>query len=144
MGMKPHITGRESSKIVTHKVSGLSISEIAKITDRSPDAISQHLELFSGLFEYLENLEEIRRHHSDILFAAENKALNQCVYLLDSDKATLNSSIKAYEAFGKSRRLDSGSPTSINLSFTVPLEVAEVLDIEEPQTDSTSNPMPDK
>lgn len=144
MGMKPHITGRESSKIVTHKVAGLSISEIAKITDRTPDTISQHLELFSGLFDYLENIEEIRKHRGTLAESAELRALNQCVYLLDSDKATLNSSIKAYEAFGKSRRLDSGSPTSISLSFTVPLEVAEVLDIEEPQTDSTSNPMPDK
>jgi len=109
---KPVEVRRKVSKVLDLRARGLSISEIAKVTDLGMTRTKDILREFRPVFNSLDNVEQYQHVRRDLLSATELELLKS---LNDSEKiskSTLNGAAYAFKQVFDARRLESNLSTS--------------------------------
>ena len=114
------LTHKEVTDILTFRVKGLSIREIATLVSRSPASVERVISRNKQLLEAVENAEKYRGARGQLLTAAEGQLLRSMTEGTAIEKATLNQLAYSFTQVLNARRLEedkSTSNTSVQVKF---------------------------
>jgi phage antirepressor YoqD-like protein len=109
---KPVEVRRKVSKVLDLKARGLSISEIAKVTDLGLTRTKEILREFRPVFNSLDDIEKYQHVRRDLLSATELELLKSLNDQEKISKSTLNGTAYAFKQIFDARRLESNLSTS--------------------------------
>lgn len=101
-------------KIIELRAKDMSVVEIAKVVDLSPQGVFQRLQGFESILEDLRNVQEYRHTRHNIIDVAEKKILKTLLDDRKLEEANLFQSAVAFREIYKARRLEDGLSTSNN------------------------------
>lgn len=129
------ITPKESAEILTLRLKGAELEQIAKVVDRPWQTVQRHLGGYKPLFDFVEHIHDYRACKKDLIESAEALSLKSLCITLGQSEGNLQQKAVAFrELFNASRLLNNQSTSNrATLQFTLPTELTELFKTNKPE-----------